>query len=110
MKQVIYQAFSRPKRAVCTMKISVRFRGPIAREIENGTLEIDIEDGFTLNDLFVKIIEQNSYLQSIWKKPTEIDRDSMILNNEVDIGVTGGLETTLKDGDILTILPLVHGG
>ncbi len=110
MKQVIYQAFSRPKRAVRTMNISVKFRGPIAREIENGTLEMDIEDGFTLNDLFVKMIEQVSYLQSIWKKPTEIDRDSMILYNEVDIGVTGGLETTLKDGDILTILPLVHGG
>jgi molybdopterin converting factor small subunit len=34
----------------------------------------------------------------------------MILCNEVDIGVTGGLNTILKDGDILTILPLVHGG
>lgn len=92
------------------MKISIRFRGPIAREIENGTLEMEIDDSFTLKDLFVKMIEQDSCLQSMWKKPTEIDRDSMILCNEVDIGVTGGLETTLKDGDILTILPLVHGG
>lgn len=71
---------------------------------------MEIEDGLTLNDLFVKIIEQNSYLQSIWKEPKEIDRDSMILCNEVDIGVTGGLETILNDGDILTIVPLVHGG
>ncbi len=110
MKQVLYQAFTQAKRAVRTMKISVRFRGPIAREIENGTLEMEIEDGLTLNDLFVKIIEQNSYLQSIWKEPKEIDRDSMILCNEVDIGVTGGLETILNDGDILTIVPLVHGG
>ena len=78
--------------------------------MDDGVLEMEIEDGLTLNDLFVKIIEQNSYLQSIWKKPAEIDRDSMILCNEVDIGVTGGLNTTLKDGDILTILPLVHGG
>lgn len=110
MKQVIYQAFTRPKRAVRTMKVSVRFRGPIAREIEDGTLEMEIEDGLTLNDVFAKIIEQNSYLQSIWKEAKEIDRDSMILCNEVDIGVTGGLNTTLKDGDILTIVPLVHGG
>ena len=92
------------------MKITVRFRGPIAREIENGTLKMEIENGLTLNDLFAKIIEQNSYLQSIWKKPAEIDRDSMILCNEVDIGITGGLNTALKDGDILTIVPLVHGG
>jgi len=110
MKQVLNQAFTRPKRAVRTMKVSVRFRGPIAREIDDGVLEMEIEDGFTLNDLFAKIIEQNSYLQSVWKEPKEIDRDSMILYNEVDIGVTGGLETKLKDGDTLTIVPLVHGG
>ena len=110
MKQVLNQVFTRQKRAVRTMKVSVRFRGPIAREIENGTLEMEIEDGLTLIDLFVKIIEHNSYLQSIWKEPKEIDRDSMILCNEVDIGVTGGLKTTLKDGDTLTIVPLVHGG
>ena len=92
------------------MKISVRFRGPIAREIEGGILEIELENGFTLRNLFSKILEQNSYLQSVWKNPVEIDRDSMILRNDVDVGVTGGLETTLNDGDFLTILPLVHGG
>jgi len=92
------------------MKISVRFRGPIAREIEGGIVEIQLEDGLTLRDLFIKMVEHDSYLQRIWKEPTQIDRDSMILCNEVDIGITGGLNTTLKDGDILTILPLVHGG
>ena len=92
------------------MKISIRFRGPIAREIEGGVVEMELDDGFTLNDLFVKILGEVSYLQRIWKVPPEIDRDSMILCNDVDIGVTGGLKTTLKDGDILTIVPLVHGG
>ena len=92
------------------MKITIRFRGPIAREIEGGIVEVELEKSSTLRNLFSKILEQNSYLQSVWRKPAEIDRDSMILYNDVDIGVTGGLETTLKDGDILTILPLVHGG
>ena len=92
------------------MKVSVRFRGPIARKMEHGTLEIEIDDGFTLQDLIAKMIEQDSYLQSTWKGPEEVDRDSMILHNDVDIGIIGGLVTILKDGDILTILPLVHGG
>ena len=92
------------------MKISVRFRGPIAREIEGGIVEVELEEGLTLRDLFSKILRQNSYLQSVWRNPEEIDRDSMILCNEVDIGITGGLETVLKDGDILMLLPLVHGG
>ncbi|TFG94798.1 molybdopterin synthase sulfur carrier subunit [Candidatus Thorarchaeota archaeon] len=92
------------------MKISVRFRGPIAREIEGGIIEVELEEGLTLEDLFIKMVQHDSYLQRIWKEPAQIDRDSMILCNEVDIGITGGLETTLQDGDILTILPLVHGG
>ena len=92
------------------MKVSIQFRGPIARQIEGGVLEIEIEKGITLKDLFFRMIERNSYLQSIWREPTEIDRDSMILYNGVDSGVTGGLETILKDGDVLVLLPLVHGG
>jgi molybdopterin converting factor small subunit len=92
------------------MKISVKFRGPIAREIKGGIIEIEIEEGLTLKDLFSRILQQDSYLQGIWRDPMEIDRDSMILCNEVDTGVTGGLETILKDGDSLIILPLVHGG
>ena len=92
------------------MIISVRFRGPLAREIEGGTIEVNLEESLTLRDLFDKILKENPYLQGVWKDSVEIDRDSMILCNEVDIGVTGGLETVLKDGDILMLLPLVHGG
>jgi molybdopterin converting factor small subunit len=92
------------------MKISIKFQGPIAREIEGEIIQVELEEGITLRDLFSQILLQNSYLQGVWKSPVEIDRDSMILCNEVDIGVSGGLETVLKNGDTLTILPLVHGG
>jgi molybdopterin converting factor small subunit len=92
------------------LKVSVQFRGPIAREIDGGILEMELDNGDTIEILFSKILEQNYYLRSIWRNSTEIDRDSMILYNGVDIGVVGGLDTTLKDGDSLTILPLVHGG
>ena len=92
------------------MSVSIQFRGPIARQIDGGIVEIVIEEGFTLKDLLSKMLEQISYLQSIWGSPSEVDRDSMILYNGVDSGVTGGLETALKDGDILILVPLVHGG
>jgi molybdopterin converting factor small subunit len=92
------------------MKISVIFRGAIARKIEGGIVEVDLGEGCTLRELFSRILEQNSCLQDVWNNPVEIDRDSMILCNEVDVGVTGGLETALKNGDTLTVLPLVHGG
>ena len=34
----------------------------------------------------------------------------LILLNGKEIGVLKGLETTLKDGDRLTIIPVAHGG
>jgi molybdopterin converting factor small subunit len=92
------------------MNVSVQFRGPIARQIEGGMLEIEIEEGLALKDLLIRMLEQSSYLQNIWREPSEVDRDSMILYNGVDSGVTGGLETVLKDGDTLILVPLVHGG
>ena len=95
---------------VFPMNVSIQFRGPIARQIEKDILEVEIDDGFTLKDLLSRILEQSSYLQTVWREPSEVDRDSMILHNGVDSGVTGGLETSLKDGDTLVFLPLVHGG
>ena len=34
----------------------------------------------------------------------------ILLVNDADVRVTGGMGTTLSDGDVLTLLPTVHGG
>ena len=92
------------------MRLTIRFRGPIVRQFKEGILVIDIEDGVSINQLLVMLLEQNPNLQRIWNEPSDVDRDTMILKNEVDIGVIGGLDSILEDGDVLTVLPLVHGG
>ena len=92
------------------MTVTVRFRGPIAERITGGAMEIKVQDTVTVGEVLSLLIGQDSYLQTIWNSPTEIDRDSMILCNEVDIGVTGGLSSSVKEGDVIMIVPLVHGG
>jgi molybdopterin converting factor small subunit len=92
------------------MMIEIKFKGPISKQVDNNSVLIEIESDSSLAGLLTKVIENQSYLQSIWREPSEIDRDSMILCNGVDIGVLGGLEMTMNEGDVLTILPLVHGG
>lgn len=91
------------------MCIVIQFKGPIAERI-GGPIEIEIEKGTTLFQVLNKVIESESYLHDVWREPSEIDRDSMILCNGIDIGVLGGLELNMSEGDVLTILPLVHGG
>jgi molybdopterin converting factor small subunit len=92
------------------MMITIRFRGPIAGHITGGALEMDVKEGLTIASLLDVVIEQEPYVRTLWKDPTEIDRDSLILCNDVDIGVIGGLDAIARNGDVLTILPLVHGG
>ncbi len=92
------------------MMIEIKFKGPISKQIDSDSVMVDIESGSSLTDVLQKVIDEKSFLQSIWREPQEIDRDSMILCNEVDIAVLGGLKMIMKEGDVLTILPLVHGG
>jgi molybdopterin converting factor small subunit len=92
------------------MRITVKFRGPIAQRIEGGLLEIEEEENTKLRELLIALIREQDYLRETWKTPEEMDRDAMILLNGIDIGLTGGLETKPSNGDVLTVLPLVHGG
>ncbi len=92
------------------MIVEIKFKGPIAKQLNGDSVTVEIEAKSSLADTLAKVIEGQSHLQKIWREPQEIDRDSMILCNGVDIGVHGGLKMTVSDGDILTILPLVHGG
>ncbi len=40
----------------------------------------------------------------------KINPTLILLVNDADTRLTGGMGTTLSDGDVLTLLPTVHGG
>jgi molybdopterin converting factor small subunit len=92
------------------MRITVQFRGPLAKQFREGIIEIECEDGAKLIELLRKLIENEGNVRGVWSSPEAMDRDALILCNESDIGLTGGLETILTDCDVLVILPLIHGG
>jgi len=92
------------------VKITVRFKGPIGGHIKGGAVEVELQNDITIGELLNQVMQQVPYLQTLWNNASEIDRDSMILCNEVDIGISGGLSSSVNDGDVLTVLPLVHGG
>jgi molybdopterin converting factor small subunit len=92
------------------MKITVQFRGPLTKRLDEGKINVDCKDGCSLLKLLAKLIEKEDVVRDVWSSPETMDRDALILCNESDIGLTGGLETKLSDGDILVVLPLIHGG
>jgi molybdopterin converting factor small subunit len=44
------------------------------------------------------------------QKPEELKTNALILVNGKEISVLDGVETKLKDGDELVLVPVVHGG
>ncbi len=92
------------------MKVTLQFRGPLAKKFQEGVIEIDLETGASLSDLLSKVIDREKSVKEVWDSPEVIDRDALVLCNEADIGLSGGLGTKLNEGDVIVVLPLIHGG
>ena len=92
------------------MRVALQFRGPLAKKFQEETIDIEVENNATLLDLFNMVIEREESVRQHWSSPEHIDRDALILCNEADIGLTGGLATKLNEGDAVVVLALIHGG
>jgi len=92
------------------MRVALQFRGPLAKKFHEGTIDIEVERNATLLDLLDMVFEREDSVKEHWSSPEHIDRDALVLCNETDIGLTGGLATKLNEGDTVVVLPLIHGG
>ena len=92
------------------MKVTLRFRGPLAKKFKEGTVETELNDNASLLDLLSIVIDREESVRGVWSNPGVIDRDALILCNGADIGLSGGLDTRLNEGDVIVVLPLIHGG
>ena len=92
------------------MQVAIRFRGPIGKRMRAPAFQMEVRKNATIHNLFADLLQKEDNVSEIWNSPESIDSEALVLLNEVDIGLTGGLETELSDGDEITVLPLVHGG
>ncbi|MFX1367014.1 MAG: MoaD/ThiS family protein [Promethearchaeota archaeon] len=92
------------------MRVTVRLRGPIAARIESPNYVIEIEENSTIGEVLQLLLHNHDEIRELWNSPELIDRDALILLNEVDTALTGGLQSKIVEGDQVVILPLVHGG
>ncbi len=92
------------------MKIEIRLRGPLSSIMKEPIQSLEIQTGITVHELLLRLIRDYYVVQSRWNTPEDLDRDALILVNDVDIGVLSGLQTKLNDGDVVSLIPLVHGG
>jgi molybdopterin converting factor small subunit len=92
------------------MKVTLQFRGPLAKKFKDGKIEIELDEGSCLSDLLSNAIKREINIREVWNTPEVINRDTLVLCNEADVALSGGLDTKLCEGDIIMVLPLIHGG
>ncbi len=92
------------------MKVTLQFRGPLSKKFQEGRVEVELKNNANLSDLLNKVIEREELVREVWNSPEVLDRDALILCNETDSGLSGGLSTVLSEGDVIVVLPLIHGG
>ncbi|MFX1261345.1 MAG: MoaD/ThiS family protein [Promethearchaeota archaeon] len=92
------------------MRVEIRFRGPLASKRGMLVFNVEIEEGASLERTLKSLLSSEEAVERVWVDTEKMDREALILRNEADVGLMGGLATVLEDGDKIVILPLVHGG
>lgn len=81
----------------------------VMRNLTDGNKKISAEGG-NVSELIDNVEQSYPGLKERLMSDGELNRYVNIFVNEDDIRFTGLLDTTVKEGDVVTILPAVAGG
>jgi molybdopterin synthase sulfur carrier subunit len=92
--------------------ITTRFLGALRHVAGAGEIILNVKDDISIAEMLKEITRELPALnQSLNdQKPEELKTNALILVNGKEISVLDGVETKLKDGDELVLVPVVHGG
>jgi molybdopterin synthase sulfur carrier subunit len=92
--------------------VTVRFIGSLRASAKKSKIVIEFGKTVSLREIIKRIVEEQPKLKRALIDP-ELDdprMNSLMLVNGKEISVLDGLDTKLKDGDELILIPVVHGG
>jgi molybdopterin synthase sulfur carrier subunit len=94
------------------MVLAIKFIGGLRHFSGTKEFSIDFKSCSTVKELINKIIKEFPGIkQNLWHEQLgDPTLSTLILVNNKEISVLNGLETSLKDGDEVVLVPFVHGG
>jgi MoaD family protein len=94
------------------MAVSVRFMGSFRSLSCKNTLELRLEGCSRIRDIIKMIAEELPKLEPALISPDSENPKTnlLIFVNGKEISVLNRFETTIKDGDEVVFVPIVHGG
>jgi molybdopterin synthase sulfur carrier subunit len=90
----------------------VRFIGSLRASAEKSRFTLELKKTISLREVITKIVDEQPRLKRALID-LELDdprTNALILVNGKEISVLQGLNTKIKDGDELVLIPVVHGG
>jgi MoaD family protein len=94
------------------MKVKVHYLGLVKTYTSRAEEQREIKDDTKLSELFDQIAATygKTFNEIYDPEKTEVKSTFMVLLNGIVIGQLDSLNTKLKDGDVVVIMPLVTGG
>ncbi len=93
------------------MQVHFKCFGPLRRVLGSKILDIEIEEGSTVGDVVVKVIEMGgNEIRHLIMTKDKISGNLIIMLNQADVTTRDGLKTQVSEGDTVSLLPHVQGG
>jgi molybdopterin synthase sulfur carrier subunit len=94
------------------MLIRVRFFGDLKEYMKKSWMTIDVPQGSSLHNFIVELVKNGNpeLLEKLMENGKKVPSKIKILVNGRDIKHLEGLETEIKDRDLISILPIAGGG
>ncbi|MCX8175810.1 MAG: MoaD/ThiS family protein [Candidatus Bathyarchaeota archaeon] len=96
------------------MKITVRFVGPLTNlaGVEKATINLNLKSDYTISSLIYTLAEiyGKKFVDRILDHDGKIRPGILILKNDKEIRVLNELKTSVKEEDVITFIPVSHGG
>jgi MoaD family protein len=92
--------------------ITVKLLGSLRAASKKSTIALRFETATSLRSVIDSVVKHRPALSRALMGPENDDprTNVLILVNGKDTSVLDGLETVVKDGDEVVIIPVVHGG
>lgn len=94
-------------------KIGIEFLGVLAGLAERSTVSLELQSPIAVGDVISELVNRFSqeFKRALIDPELNDPRPNvLIILNRKEISALNGLETAVKDGDKLVLLPVSHGG
>jgi len=94
------------------LKVQIRFIATLRHLLGVKSVDLEIPCPMKLLEVLNLLAEKygEKLRKAIFDENGKVKNEFLILVNDAEISVLNGLNTEISDGDVITLLPTIHGG